>query len=122
MPELAPVVLNDGTNAINFTVDGRNQQVGQLIARGSTPGVYHSLSVGRTGSEATGYKTSIRMSVPSVATVGSESLTVVDFVEINFKLDALGTTTSRGQLRQLVASLMGSTMIQAMIDDKEGLY
>lgn len=124
MPELNPIVLNDGTADVNFAVVGNKNNVGHLISRSAQPGVYHQLTFGLTGTESNGHTMTAKLGVPSVYIVpgSNEQVVGVDFVEARFKLDKLGSTTSRKAARMLLANWLLSPSAASLIDDKEGVF
>lgn len=125
MPQLKPLVINDGTADLTFQpkkIDANG--VASLIRRGAQPGVYHSLSLSLNGDEKTGHVANIRLGVPSVYTVpgSGEQVIATDFVEMRFKLASLGTVTSRTQLVNLVKDSLADADIVQMLTNLEAVY
>lgn len=125
MPQLSTTVLNDGVSDVTFTPQNiNNQGVATLVSRSGQPGVYHNLTIGVTGTEASGHSFQLKMGVPSVYTVPGtgEQVIGVDFASISIKLDKLGTTSSRSALRNLLRAALADTNIAAMIDNTEAMW
>jgi len=125
MPQLAPLVLNDGTNDITFKPRNIDRNgVASYVAETATPGVYYSLTIGMSGNEAQGHVMTAKLGVPSIVAIPNTDTTAVaiDFFEIKGRINRLSAGSDRTKSRVLANALLACATITSVFDDKEFIY
>lgn len=125
MPQLAPLVLNDGTKDLTFapqTIDKNG--VAFLANRGLLPMEVAEVSISRNGTEKTGYKPRVKITLPITGLDPAGNTKVVDYeiVEISYRRSPLGTVASGKRLTALASNAVKSALVIAVTEGLEGVY
>lgn len=130
MPQLNPIVMNDGTNDRTFAPRGIDAKgVATLVESTGVPIGDRRLTVQRTRTSQGREKVTFKFTIPVVenATVDGVArirISRTAYADCVFSFDGTSTTLERKQLRAMVSNFLSSTAGPAdeLIDNLESLY
>lgn len=129
MPQMTPIVLNDGIADTTFSPRGQDAQgVTTFVSSTGVPIADKRITVQRSRTANTGReKVSFKMTIPVVqdATVGgitSPSVVRTAFCDVTFTFDKASTEAERARVRVWLGDMMSEALTSALIDDLEYLF
>lgn len=129
MPQMTPIVLNDGTDSTTFSPRGQSAQgVTTFVNSTGVPMADKRITIQRSRTANTGReKVTFKLTVPVVKDVAvggvvSPSVVRTAFCDVSFTFDKSSTKAERMQMRAWLWALSGADIPSALIDDLEYLF
>lgn len=129
MPQIAPVVVNNGTADLTFSPRGQDGAGVTTFAHSSgVPIADKRITIQRSRTANSGReKVTLKATVPVVVEAlenGVAGLAPVRtaYCDVSFTFDKSSTEAERTALRSMVADLLGAPVVGALVDDLEYLY
>jgi hypothetical protein len=128
MPQLAAIVLTDGTDNHSFNPKGvDNSGVATLVKSTGVPIADKRLTIARSRTSAGREKVTAKLTIPIVQDVVVAGVTRptpvrTAYADITLSFDAASSTVERNDVREMLKSLLGTTAIASIVDDLETLY
>lgn len=124
MPQLAPVILNDGTANRTYAPQDIKANIATSALRpNAAVGDAQVLTRSLTGNDKTGFKPMLKLTIPVVASVAGVP-TVVDnhILMISGRLSARDTEANRTIALNLLKALAAHADTTAMVVGLQGVY